>query len=361
VLFDLLTGNRCDGRHVGIFGSHHVRASIRTATEQRHARILGVGAYRPRLLVGNDEIAVAIDSTDEWIRSRSGIRSRRRAGADESVIDMAEAAARVALARSGVSAEEIGCVVLATISYFKQTPAAASEVAYRIGAVNAGALDVSAACAGFCYGLAMANDFVRGGSASTVLVIGVERMTDMIDPKDRGTAFLFADGAGAAVVGVSDEPGIGPVVWGGDGDQGDTITQNRSWLAWRDELEKDPDAEFPTLSMKGQAVFRWASVSMGAVAKRTLANSGLCAEDLDVFIPHQANDRITDALVRSLKLPDSVVVARDIVEQGNTSAASIPLAMDSLMAAGSARSGDVALLLGFGAGLSFAGQVVTLP
>ncbi|AHH96387.1 ketoacyl-ACP synthase III [Kutzneria viridogrisea] len=338
-----------------------MRASIQQGSEPRHARILGIGAYRPRMGVGNEEIAGLIDSTDEWIRTRSGIRSRRWASADEGVLEMAEAAARQALERSGVPAEQIGCVVLATISHFRQTPAAASVLAHRIGAVNAGSFDVSAACAGFCYGLAVAKDFVRGGSASTVLVVGVERMTDMIDPRDRGTAFLFADGAGAAVVGASAEPGIGPVVWGSDGEQADTITQDRSWLEWRDELDKDPDAPFPVLSMKGQAVFRWASVSMGAVARRTLRTSGLSPEDLDVFIPHQANDRITDALVRSLRLPDSVVVARDIVEQGNTSAASIPLAMDSLLDSGRAKSGDLALLLGFGAGLSFAGQVVTLP
>ncbi len=336
-------------------------ASIRIDGDHRFAKILGIGSYRPRRVVDNHEIAEAIDSSDEWIRTRSGIERRRWAGADESVVDMAEAAARVAIQRSGVAVEDIGCVVLATISHFKQTPAAACEVAYRIGAVNAGAFDISAACAGFCYGLAMANDFVRAGSASTVLEVGVERMMDMVDPTDRGTAFLFADGAGAAVVGASTEPGIGPVVWGGDGGRADAITQDRSWTQWRDELVTDSPSPYPVMRMQGQAVFRWASTAMADVGERALKAAGLTVDDVDAFIPHQANRRITDSIARSLHLPERVAIAADIVEQGNTSGASVPLAMDAMLSSGEARSGDTALLLGFGAGLSYAGQVVTLP
>jgi 3-oxoacyl-(acyl-carrier-protein) synthase III len=338
-----------------------VRASIRTSAPVRHAAMLGIGAYRPRLVVDNDQVAGLIDSSDEWIRTRSGIRSRRWASEDETIVEMAVAAATAAIERSGVDPARIGCVLLATISHLKQTPAAASEVATRVGAVNAGSMDLSAACAGFCYGLALAGDIVRGGSAETVLVIGVERMTDIIDARDRGTAFLFADGAGAAVVGASDQPGIGPVVWGSDGSQADLIGQDHSWLDWRDQVAKDPSAEAPAMRMNGQPVYRWATVEMAKVARRTLAAAGIEAGDLGAFIPHQANDRITEALARSLRLPASVAVARDVVEQGNSSAASIPLAMDALLSSGAARSGDTALLLGFGAGLSFAGQVVVLP
>lgn len=338
-----------------------MRASIRTSAPVRHAAMLGIGAYRPRLVVDNDQVAGLIDSSDEWIRTRSGIQRRRWASEDETIVEMAVAAATVAIERSGVDPASIGCVLLATISHLKQTPAAASEVASRVGAVNAGAMDISAACAGFCYSLALAGDIVRGGSAQTVLVIGVERMTDLIDDRDRGTAFLFSDGAGAAVVGASDQPGIGPVVWGGDGSQAELISQDHSWLEWRDQLAKDPSAEAPAMRMKGQPVYRWATVEMAKVARRTLEAAGIEVGDLDAFIPHQANDRITEALARSLRLPSSVTVARDVVEQGNSSAASIPLAMDALLSSGAARSGDTALLLGFGAGLSFAGQVVVLP
>jgi 3-oxoacyl-[acyl-carrier-protein] synthase III len=338
-----------------------VRNTIRVSDVHRNAGILGIGCYRPRLSVDNDQVAGLIDSSDEWIRTRSGIRARRWAAEDETIVEMAVAAAETAIARSGIAPGDIGCVVLATISRLRQTPAAASEVATRIGAVNAGALDISAACAGFCYALAMAGDMVRGGSARTVLVIGVERMTDLIDEHDRGTAFLFADGAGAAVVGVTDQPGIGPVVWGSDGGQAELIAQDHSWAQWRDQIAKDPSAPAPALRMTGQAVFRWATVEMAKVARRTLEAAGMGVHDIDAFIPHQANDRITDALARSLRLPDRVAIARDIVDQGNTSAASVPLAMDTLLSSGAARSGDVALLLGFGAGLSFAGQVVVLP
>ncbi|QUQ63323.1 beta-ketoacyl-ACP synthase III [Kutzneria sp. CA-103260] len=338
-----------------------MRASIRTSAPARHAAMLGIGVYRPRLVVDNDEVAGLIDSSDEWIRTRSGIERRRWAGEDETIVEMATAAAAMAIERSGVDPAGIGCVLLATISNLKQTPAAASEVATRVGAVNAGAMDISAACAGFCYGLALAGDIVRGGSAETVLVIGVERMTDLIDHRDRGTAFLFADGAGAAVVGRSEEPGIGPVVWGSDGTQGELISQDHSWLDWRDQLAKDPSTEAPALRMNGQPVFRWATVEMAKVARRTLEAAGVDVADLGAFIPHQANDRITQALAKSLRLPPTVAVARDVVEQGNTSAASVPLAMEALLSSGEARSGDTALLLGFGAGLSFAGQVVVLP
>jgi 3-oxoacyl-(acyl-carrier-protein) synthase III len=338
-----------------------VGGSIRVGSGSRFARILGLGAYRPRKVVGNAEVADAIGSSDEWIRVRSGIRTRRWAGADEQLLDMAEAAARDALRRSEVDAAEIGCVVVATISHFKQTPAAASELAHRIGAVNAGAFDISAACSGFCYALAMANDFVRGGSAERVLVVAVERMMDMIDPTDRGTAFLFADGAGAAVVGPADEPGIGPVVWGGDGGQSEAIAQERSWTQWRDELRAGPSSPYPPMRMQGRAVFRWATTSMADVGLRALKAAAVGVDDLDAFIPHQANARITESLARSLGLGERVAVAGDIEEQGNTSAASIPLAMRALLDSGQARAGDTALLLGFGAGLSYAGQVVTLP
>lgn len=336
-------------------------ASIQVDSQQRFARILGLGVYRPRRLVGNDEVVGPIDSSDEWIRSRSGIRARRWAEPDEELLDMAAAAAEAALERSGLTATQVDCIVVATISHFKQTPAAASELAHRIGAAHAAAFDISAACAGFCYGLAMANDLVRGGSASTVLVVGVERMMDMVDRTDRGTAFLFGDGAGAAVVGEATEPGIGPVVWGGDGSQSDVIAQERSWLQWRDDLASDPSSPYPPLRMKGQAVFRWATTAIADVGRRAVKAAGLAIDDVDAFIPHQANNRITDAVAGSLGLTEHAVIARDIVEQGNTSGASIPLAMDALLESGDAAPGGTALLIGFGAGLSYAAQVVTLP
>jgi 3-oxoacyl-[acyl-carrier-protein] synthase-3 len=331
--------------------------TIQTRTGAAHARILGVGAYRPSRVVTNAEVIEKIDSSDEWIRERSGIVERRFAAKDERVVDMSVAAAEKALANAGIRSDQLGAVVVGTVTHLWQTPAAATLIADRIGATNAAAFDLSAACAGFCHGLALANDMVRGGSAAYVLVIGAEKLTDMIDDTDRSTAFIFGDGAGAAIVGPSDTPGIGPVVWGADGAQADAITQDRPWDALRD----DPSTKFPSLSMSGQQVFRWAVFSMAPVARQALDAAGLTVDDLDAFIPHQANLRIVEAMAKKLELPEHVVVARDIVETGNTSAASIPLAMARMLEAGEVRSGDVALLIGFGAGLAYAAQVVVLP
>jgi 3-oxoacyl-[acyl-carrier-protein] synthase-3 len=203
----------------------------------------------------------------------------------------------------------------------------------------------------------MAQDFIRGGSAKYVVVIGVEKLTDIVDPNDRSTAFLFADGAGAAVIGPSDTPAIGPTVWGADGSQLDAITMSGRY----EDLRDNDQAEYPHVVMQGQAVFRWAVHDMSIVAQQALDAAGITADQLDAFIPHQANLRIVDAMVRSLKLPEDIPVARDIVTSGNTSAASIPLAMDHMLQAGQIRSGGLALLIGFGAGLAYAAQVVALP
>lgn len=321
------------------------------------ARMLGVGSYSPARVVTNAEMCERIDSTDEWIRERSGITERRFAAPDETVADMAVAAASKALASAGITADQVDCVIVASVTHLKATPSAAAEVSHRLGAGRAPAFDISAACAGFCYGLSMAQDFIRGGSAKYVVVIGVEKLTDIVDPNDRSTAFLFADGAGAAVIGPSDTPAIGPTVWGADGSQLDAITMSGRY----EDLRDNDTAEYPHVVMQGQAVFRWAVHDMSIVAQQALDAAGITADQLDAFIPHQANLRIVDAMVRSLKLPADIPVARDIVTSGNTSAASIPLAMDHMLQAGQIRSGGLALLIGFGAGLAYAAQVVELP
>jgi 3-oxoacyl-[acyl-carrier-protein] synthase-3 len=332
-------------------------ARIQSPAGAPYARILSVGSYRPERIVTNAEVCERIDSTDEWIRERSGIAERRYAAPEESVVDLAVYAAEKALAAAGITADQVGFVLVATVTHPFQTPSAASEVAYRLGAVNAASTDISSACAGFCYGLAMAQDMVRGGSADYVIVVGVEKLTDWIDLDDRSTAFIFADGAGAVVVGPSDEPAIGPVVWGSDGSQRDAICMTQSLIDYRD----NGGPRFPTLSMQGQQVFRWA-VSNGSVkAQEALDRAGVTADELDAFIPHQANMRITDAMIRALKLPEHVPVARDIETTGNTSAASIPIAMDRMLSTGEVLHGGTALLIGFGAGLAYAAQVVTLP
>jgi 3-oxoacyl-(acyl-carrier-protein) synthase III len=332
-------------------------ATITTETGSTYAAVLGVGSYRPSRIIPNAEIVDAIDSSDEWIQQRSGIKQRRFATPEETVQMMSVAAARKALDRAGIAPEQIDCVIVATVTHLLQTPAIATAIAYELGADQPAAFDISAACAGFCHGLALADQMVRGGAVRYALVIGVERLSDLTDLQDRGTAFIFADGAGAAVIGPSDTPGIGPVVWGSDGEQFDLIRQKEDW---RDIIAMDRPV-LPYLTMQGNPVFRWASFTMAKVAQQALDRAGIAPDDLDVFVPHQANMRIIDAMARAMKLPERVVIARDIAEQGNTSAASIPLALDRMIDEGQAKSGDIALLIAFGAGLAYAAQVITVP
>ena len=319
--------------------------------------ILGIGGYRPRRVVDNAEICQFIDSSDEWIQTRSGIRERRWASADETIQMMSVAASRKAIERAGLEPEQIDTVIVATVTHLYQTPAAAATVAAELGTKGAAAFDISAACAGFCYGTAMADSFIRTGTSKYVLVIGVERLSDFTDPHDRSTAFIFADGAGAAVIGPSEVPGLGPVVWGSDGDQAGLITQSQPW----DVALAGEERHRPVLQMTGNPVFKWAAYTMAKAAAEAMDAAGIRPDELEVFVPHQANMRITDAMFRALKLPAEVIVGRDIARQGNTSAASVPLAIEALLESGEARSGQTCLIIGFGAGLVYAGQVITLP
>ncbi|WP_228977511.1 ketoacyl-ACP synthase III [Streptomyces sp. DH12] len=332
-------------------------AKIKPSRGAPYARIMGVGGYRPTRVVPNEVILETIDSSDEWIRSRSGIATRHWASPEETVTAMSVEAAGKAIADAGISPDQIGGVIVSTVSHFKQTPAVATEIADKITASKPAAFDISAGCAGFGYGLTLAKGMVVEGSAEYVLVIGVERLSDLTDLEDRATAFLFGDGAGAVVVGPAQQPEIGPTVWGSEGDKSETIKQTVPWTDYRDGTVE----RFPAITQEGQAVFRWAVFEMAKVAQQALDAAGISAADLDVFIPHQANMRIIDSMVKTLKLPEHVTVARDVETTGNTSAASIPLAMERLLATGQAKSGDTALVIGFGAGLVYAATVVTLP
>jgi 3-oxoacyl-[acyl-carrier-protein] synthase-3 len=330
---------------------------LQQAQPTQFSRILAIGGERGELVVTNDDIAGPIDSSDEWIRQRTGIVTRRRAGADKDVLDLSEAAARKALDAAGLTGADIDAVILSTITHMHMTPSGAAILAERLGATPAAAYDVSAACAGYAYGIGQADALVRSGLARHVLVIGAEKLSEIIDPTDRSISFLLGDGAGAAIVGPSDTPGIGPTVWGSDGAKATAIRQTHSWT----ELREDPSLGWPTLRQDGPTVFKWASFQMAPIAEKAMAEAGVSAEDIQVFIPHQANMRIIDQMKKQLGLPESVVIARDIAETGNTSAASIPLAAERLLSEGQAKSGDLALQIGFGAGLVYAAQVVVLP
>jgi len=333
-----------------------VTATITSRPTRAGSRIVSTGSYRPARIITNDEVCTWIESSDEWIRERSGIVERRWAADDESVSDMGTIAAAKAIAAAGLAPTDISVVIVASVSHPYVTPSAAVEIAERVGAVDAAALDVSAACAGFCYAIGLADSLIRSGESEHVLVVGVEKLSDFVDKSDRGSAFIFADGAGAVVVSPSERPGIGPTVWGADGSQRKVITMTQSWVEYRDEPKG-----FPALWMEGQKVFRWAVGEMSKVAEQALTAAGITSADLAAFVPHQANNRITDALVKYLQLPEHVVVARDIITTGNTSSASVPLALDRMLENGEIQSGGLALIIGFGAGLAFAAQVIEIP
>ena len=324
---------------------------MRLAEGTPGARILAFGGYQPDRVVTNDDLAKVVDTTDEWIRSRVGIESRRIAADDETVTDIAEAAGAKALAASGLAPSAIDLVIVATCSSLVPMPSVSAQVAHRLGIVAPGAYDLNAACAGFCYALASASDAVRTGTAGNVLVIGAEKLSQWVDWTDRSTCIIFADGAGAAVVGpvpageADAGPGIGPVVWGSAGDMADKI-----YIPDRDGF----------IIQEGQAVFRWATTALHPVAKQACERAGVDPAELAAFVPHQANLRIIEAIARRIGAPQALV-ADDIVTAGNTSSASIPLAIARMLERGELASGAPVLLLGFGAGICYAGQVITVP
>lgn len=330
------------------------------ALKQSHGpeftRIYSFGAARGDLVVTNDDLVGPINSSDEWIQQRTGIKTRTRASAGVDAVDLATTAATEAIAKSGISPEQIDLVIIATISNGRQTPSMAAVVADRVGANPAAAYDSNAACAGFCYGVTQADALIRSGAATYALVVGAEKLSDMVDPADRSISFLLGDGAGAAVIGPSDTVGIAPAIWGSDGSRADAVGMNATLVDYR-----DGKTEWPTLRQEGQTVFRWAVWDMAKVAKQALDAAGIGPADLAAFIPHQANMRIIDELAKQLKLPETVTIARDIESTGNTSAASVPLAAHRLLQEHPELSGGLALQIGFGAGLVFGAQVVVLP
>jgi 3-oxoacyl-[acyl-carrier-protein] synthase-3 len=317
--------------------------TLRTApVVERFTRIWGLGAARGELDVPNDDLVGPIDSSDEWIRQRDAV-------------DLATTASLEAIAKAGIRPEQIGIVLVSTVSNTVQTPSMAALLADRIGANPAPAYDISAACAGYTYGIAQADSFIRSGLAEYVLVVGAEKLSDIVDPTDRSISFLLGDGAGAAIVGPSDTPGISPTVWGSDGSNWDAVGMTGTLKSMRD------GSAWPTLRQDGQKVFRWAVWEMVKVAKEALDRAGVSPDQLAAFIPHQANMRIVDEFAKQLGLPDTVAIARDIATTGNTSAASIPLATHRLLEEDPSLSGGLALQIGFGAGLVFGAQVVVLP
>ncbi|MBV9594702.1 MAG: ketoacyl-ACP synthase III [Actinobacteria bacterium] len=316
------------------------------ATPSRSTRLLGLGHYRPETVVTNEDlIARGVDTNDEWIRTRVGITERRFAAEGETIVDMAQAAAQNALDASELTTADIDLVLVATCTMPTPVPAAAPQLAWRLGIDAPGAFDINSGCSGFMYALSTASALVQNGSARNALVVASERFSGWLDFQDRSTCIILGDGAGAAVVGPSDDVAMGPIVWGSDGEQFDAVAIDEQTNHFRQE---------------GQAVYRWATSRMAPVALEACERAGVKPDELAAFVPHQANLRIIEAIAKRLGAAHAVI-ARDIVTSGNTSAATIPLALSRLVEAGEIPSGSPVLLLGFGSGLAYAGQVVLTP
>lgn len=291
-------------------------------------------------------LGARIGRSPEWIEARTGIRELRTLAPGEQLIDLAIRAAREALADAHPTRAHLDLVIAASCSVDNKDTSIAGQIANTL-APGAAAIDLNAACAGFSYALANADALIRSGAAQGVLIIAAEQMTSIVDPHDLATSIIFGDGAGAAWLDVAtdDTVHLGPVSWGSDGANAELITI-------------PPDKRY--LRMTGQQVFRWVIERMQRVAEDACRRAGVRTADIDVFVPHQANARIVDALTSQLGLQHAVV-SRDVTTSGNTSAASIPIALSKLIRAGSARSGQLALLIGYGAGLTYAAQVLRLP
>lgn len=299
--------------------------------------LLGIGKYVPPNIVTNADLEKRMDTTDEWIRTRTGIEQRHIADDETNTSDMAYEAALEALENSGITAEQIGLIIVATVTPDLAFPSVAAIIQNKLGAKNAAAMDVSAACAGFMYGVITAQQFVASGAYDYVLVVGVEKLSKIIDWEDRNTAVLFGDGAGATVLGkVSEGRGILSFELGADGSGGKHLYQD------------------DTIFMNGREVFKFAVRQMGQSALNVIEKAGLQKEDVDYLVPHQANIRIMDASRERLELsPDKV--SSTIHKYGNTSAASIPISLADDLATGKVKDDDVLVLVGFGGGLTWGG------
>jgi 3-oxoacyl-[acyl-carrier-protein] synthase-3 len=309
------------------------------------SRVLALGHYQPAKVLTNDDLAAMVDTNDEWIRSRVGIRTRHVAAPDETVDAMAAQAAAKALANAGRSPADVDLVLVATCTAIDRSPNMAARVAARLGMRAPAAMDLNVACSGFPHALATADHTIRAGAAGTALVIGAEKLTEFTDWTDRSTCVLVGDGAGAAVVTASDEPQIGPVLWGSVPELGRTVL-----------IEGSPGR----FSQQGQAVYRWATTQLPVIAIEICERAGLRPDELAAVVLHQANLRIIEPVARKLGAVNAVI-AQDVVESGNTSAASIPLALSKLVESGQVQSGAPVLLFGFGGNLSYAGQVIRCP
>ena len=323
----------------------------------RHASIVGWGKYAPPHVVTNDDIARYIDTSDEWIRTRSGIRERRFVGDGETTATMSVAAGRAALDKAGLTAADLDLILVATSSPDHLTPPVSSQVQEALGARHVGAMQLVVGCTGFVYGLVVAQQFIATGASNTVLLIGAELISRWLKPQDRSTYVLFGDGAGAVVMQATDEPcGVLGHVLGSDGSGAEHIIVPAGGTAMIPTRET---VDQVALRMNGREVFKFATRVMGKALTDALDQAGLTTDDIDLFIPHQANLRIIEYAAKEAGLPmDKVMVNVD--RYGNTSAASVPLALCEAFDEGRLKPGDTVAMVAFGAGLTWASAIVKL-
>jgi 3-oxoacyl-[acyl-carrier-protein] synthase-3 len=324
---------------------------------KRFVRISGWGKYLPERIMPNSELAELVDTSDEWIRARTGIGERRVAAPEETTCTLAVHAARAALERAQVAPEELELVIVATCTPdYSNMPATASLVQHALGASRAGAFDLNAVCSGFLYGLATGSQFILSGAYASVLVVGAEVFTRILDWHDRSTCVLFGDGAGAVVLQPSEIPGgLLSFVLGSDGAGACSLYVPAGGSRQPTSAETVAEGGH-YVKMEGRDVFRFATRVLPESVIRALEAANLTTEDIDVLIPHQANTRIIDAAVRRLKLSEQAVFS-NVERYGNTSAASIPVALCEAIEAGQIQAGSTVVMSGFGAGLSWGSAV----
>ncbi|MDX1374410.1 MAG: beta-ketoacyl-ACP synthase III [Burkholderiales bacterium] len=316
------------------------------------SRIAGTGSYLPARVVRNDEFSSRLETSDAWIRERTGIVERRIADESQASSDLALEASRQALAAAGLEASEIDLIVLATSTPDYVFPSTACLLQAKLGIAQCPAFDVQAVCSGFVYALATADSFIRGGSVKRALVVGAEVFSRILDWNDRGTCVLFGDGAGAVVLAASEAPGIHASVLRADGRHAGILSVPGNVCGGR-------IVGSPFLQMAGNQVFKFAVRVLDEVARETVAAAGMRLADIDWLIPHQANVRILEATARKLGLPlERLVVTVD--RHGNTSAASVPLALDEWVRAGRIRAGDRVMMQGVGGGFTWGAVLATL-
>ena len=326
-------------------------------TAPRYSRILGTGSYLPEQRLTNAELAAqlardGVETSDEWIVERTGIRARHFAAPDQTSSDLALPAARAALEAAGVAAEEIDLIIVATSTPDMVFPSTACLLQHKLGIAGGAAFDVQAVCSGFVYGLTVADAMIKSGAASKALVVGAETFSRILDFKDRTTCVLFGDGAGAVVLGASETPGILASQLHADGRHADILCTPGTVSGGR-------VLGHPLLKMDGQAVFKLAVGVLEKVARAVLEKAGRTDADIDWLIPHQANIRIMQGTAKKLKLPlEKLVVTVD--QHGNTSAASIPLALDAAVRSGQIKKGDTVMLEGVGGGFTWGAVLLDL-